>query len=383
MARRRRGQFPKPTKEKSLWKIRFWTDQAQPDGSITRVRKTKCLGRDDEMTYREARKEAPNYLQPINDLEVGLEHTNKAFDQLVSQWRSAVKSTLKFSTQRQYDNWAIKKWVGPTFGDWPLSEIRRSDIQTFLTTAATTLSGKSVRDLRVVLRSLLALAVEWEWIKANPAAGLLRLPALVRTRPKIILSPQQYQQLVGALEPPYRTVIVLAALAGMRKGEIEGLRWRCVGDGSLQVEEAVYERHVGTPKSAKSRRSVSVGAMVQSALAEWRIRAPSTEPDDFVFAMRTRTPIDLHNAVARHIKPTARRLGLPAISWHDLRHTYTTWGRRAGVPVELMRDQLGHSSSMITLDVYSHIDDRAGAAAQIEGFLLANGTPYWNPSQTQ
>ena len=29
-------------------------------------------------------------------------------------------------------------------------------------------------------------------------------------------------------------------------------------------------------------------------------------------------PIDLHNAVARHVKPVCRRLGLPEVSWHDL-----------------------------------------------------------------
>ena len=76
----------------------------------------------------------------------------------------------------------------------------------------------------------------------------------------------------------------------------------------------------------------------------------------------------MHSALARHIKPTASRLGLPAVSWHDLRHTFTTWGRRAGIKAETMRDQLGHSSVLMTLDVYSHADDRAGEAATIERY---------------
>ena len=46
------------------------------------------------------------------------------------------------------------------------------------------------------------------------------------------------------------------------------------------------------------------------------------------------------------------------MSWHDLRHTYTTWGRKAGFEAEVMRDQLVHESVQVTLDIYSHIDDR-------------------------
>ena len=49
-----------------------------------------------------------------------------------------------------------------------------------------------------------------------------------------------------------------------------------------------------------------------------------------------------------------------------------TWGRRAGVPVEAMRDQLGHASAMLTFDVYSHVgDDRKKAAAAIEKYAKA------------
>ena len=69
MARRRRGQFPIPKKENGQWKIRYYTDQAQPDGSVRRVRKTKCLGKVEAVTYRETRKEAQRFLEAINHVE--------------------------------------------------------------------------------------------------------------------------------------------------------------------------------------------------------------------------------------------------------------------------------------------------------------------------
>ena len=98
-----------------------------------------------------------------------------------------------------------------------------------------------------------------------------------------------------------------------------------------------------------------------------------TEPDDFMFAIRKNTPIDLHTAVERHLKIAAEAAKVPAVSWHDLRHTYTTWGRLAGMKPEIMRDQLGHSSVLMTLDVYSHANqatERAGEVAMIEQYAM-------------
>jgi integrase len=100
------------------------------------------------------------------------------------------------------------------------------------------------------------------------------------------------------------------------------------------------------------------------------------ERDDFMFAIRN-TPIDLHTAVGRHLKRAAEAAKVPVVAWHDLRHTYTTWGRLAGMKPEIMRDQLGHSSVLMTLDVYSHANqakERAGEVAMIEEYAMANTT---------
>ncbi len=71
----------------------------------------------------------------------------------------------------------------------------------------------------------------------------------------------------------------------------------------------------------------------------------------------------------------ARRLGLPAFSWHDLRHAYTTWGRRAGVAAEVMRDQVGHTSVLLTQDVYSHLEDDGSVAKRIGTFVWPDSEP--------
>ena len=217
------------------------------------------------------------------------------------------------------------------------------------------------------------------WIQKNPARGRLKLPERRLVRLKLILSPAQVVLLASALRQPYRAVLLLAVLSGLRKGELEALRWLDWHGNALTVDEAIYRRDLGTPKRSKLR-TVTIGPLAQQALEEWKAQPRFLGPDDFIFAVRTNSPIDLHNALARHVKPTCSRLGLPLISMHDLRHSHTTWGRKAGVSAETMRDQLGHASVKTTLDIYSHATDGTDAAMRIESLLME--PRVWNRSMS-
>ena len=368
--RRRRGQNPKPKKENGQWKIRYWIDQSQPDGTVRRVKKTKCLGKVGEMAFSRASAEVRRFLQPINDLEEGIEYSEKTVNQLVARWREAVKPNLKRSTQESYE-WAFKR-IERVFGPIAVVEIEKADVQVFLTDASRELAPESVRDLRARLSGLFSTSEDWGWIRpgTNPAKGRLRLPERIHVRQKRILSPLDFQGLLMALPQPYSTTVMLAVLSGLRKGELAALRRQDIEPGSVTVDEAVYRGELSSPKTPKSRRTVDIGPATQKALDEWLSMAKFKGAEDFVFAIRTNTPIDLHNVIARHIKPACRKLGIPEVSWHDFRYTYTTWGRNAGVKAETMRDQLGHSSVLMTLDVYSQVDDRRSEAEAIERYAL-------------
>ncbi len=390
MARRKTYQKPEPYEENGQWKIKYRNPVEQPDGSIRREQRTKCLGAVAEMNITVARKERDRFLQPINDVEPGVEHTRKTVAHLIKRWRQAIKPNLKYSTQCSYE-WAFKR-IEPAFNGSPIATIGKADVQAFLTDSTKSLSPESVRDLRARLRGLLSIAVEWDWVQQNPAVGRFRLPERVSRRPRIVLWPEQFWALVGHLRQPYRTIVILAVLAGLRRGELAALRW---GDnrqpGKILVDEAVYWGNadeannlpywrLGTPKTPKSRREVAIGPIAQRAIDEWRSARWESKnrpmvrfagPDDYMFAIRKNTPIDLHSAVQRHLEPAAIKAGVPPVSWHDLRHTYTTWGRLAGMKPEIMRDQLGHASVLMTLDVYSHVnqaEERVGEVAKVEQY---------------
>ena len=61
------------------------------------------------------------------------------------------------------------------------------------------------------------------------------------------------------------------------------------------------------------------------------------------------------HSISEHFEQRTRAAGLPAIRFHDLRHTYATLALSAGVHPKVVSDRLGHSTISITLDTYSHV----------------------------
>jgi integrase len=74
---------------------------------------------------------------------------------------------------------------------------------------------------------------------------------------------------------------------------------------------------------------------------------------DLVFARENGDPVH-PDYFSQTFDRTVKRLGLPKIRLHDLRHTHATLGLKAGVPIKVMSDRLGHATTAFTMDVYTH-----------------------------
>ena len=87
-----------------------------------------------------------------------------------------------------------------------------------------------------------------------------------------------------------------------------------------------------------------------------RITAGSTSTDhDFVFPGPAGEPLQGTVVYKYHWRPALKRLGLPPVRLHDLRHSAATLWLEAGLPLKLVQELLGHASMTITADVYSRI----------------------------
>jgi integrase len=162
----------------------------------------------------------------------------------------------------------------------------------------------------------------------------------------------------------------------LRRGEALALRWSDIDlkrrearvTGSLVRQNSALV--VSTPKTARSRRTVSLSASavallksVKAAQAAERLKAANLwEDTGFVFTTEFGQPADPRNLL-RAVTIAAKKAGLAGVGVHTLRHTAATTALLNGVPIHVVSRNLGHSSIAITADVYGHLTDEAAQAA--------------------
>jgi integrase len=151
-----------------------------------------------------------------------------------------------------------------------------------------------------------------------------------------------------------RSFTLLLVLTGSRVGELLALRWGNVDLNArlLRVVETVYDGHFDKPKTKRGMRTIPIGAATGELLTARRPVAPDVRA--LVFAKSDGTPLDRWNLLRKHLKPAAKKSGLPGVTWHLLRHSHATMLDGVGTPIGTMQSLLGHSAPEITREIYLH-----------------------------
>lgn len=205
------------------------------------------------------------------------------------------------------------------------------------------------------------------------------------TKPATTLIPEQLQTYLEDAKQtaPIRLWALYWTMAGtgMRFGEALGLR-----DADVDLEQSVVSVRqtlkqsggFGTPKTERSRRTITLPVEVVDALRQLRhwkreqkLRlGPKFKDFGLVFCLPNGKPLHQGNVRRRDFYPRFVRLGLPKIRLHDLRHTHGTQLIAAGVDPRTVSDRLGHSSPAFTMSVYVHgVSESQRRAAETARFL--------------
>lgn len=263
----------------------------------------------------------------------------------------------------------LRLHILPTLGRAPLSKLRTTTVRSWYATLTDCGPGASTAaKCYRLLRAILNTAVEDGLLAVNPCtirgAGAERAPE--RTIPTI----PQVLTIANAVEPRYRALVVLAALGGLRRGELFGLQRRHVDliAGTVTVEAqrqqlAHGELVVGPPKSQAGRRTVAVPPQAVNALKAHLDSWTAPGADAWVFTGDKGGP--LRDAVWQHEWDEARRsVGLPGLHFHDLRHVAATLTAATGAGVKEIMHRLGHSSTQAALRYQHATPERDRAIAE-------------------
>jgi integrase len=173
----------------------------------------------------------------------------------------------------------------------------------------------------------------------------------------------------------------------MRRNELLGLRWSDfdAAKATLSINRGLvaiaYELHETRGKTPNARRRIDLDPTTTRILTTWRDwqhaerQAAGIDSAEWIFADGSGEPIHPH-AISQTFERIARRAGVPVIRLHDLRHTHGTLLIKAGVPVKVLSERLGHATPTFTIDTYQHVlpGMQADAARLFEG-LIASGLP--------
>jgi len=302
------------------------------------------------------------------------------FEQFCDDWMKKAKAILKPKTWASYQS-ALKVWITPAFGAWPICDINRSAVKDFVgkLLANSELSRKFVKNVLILLHRLFEEVIDREYVAANPARKL-RLPTsesadLAESHNVIVPTPEEVVKTFAQLPPTYQGLLATSAITGARRGELLGLKWEDIDwlnaliqirrtlqrlpeslldGGSFRGVERLGDTCLAlvSPKSKRARRTVEMAPKLSDLLKA--LQASQTHRESsFVFQNEIGQPLDpdgvydvIHGAQDR---AGARRFGL-----HGLRHLYSSLLIATGADVKFAQDRLGHASAITTLNIYSH-----------------------------
>lgn len=263
------------------------------------------------------------------------------------------------------------------------------------------LEQSSISRIRRCLSAIFTAAVQKEIMRRNPVANTVPISKKSK-KPVSYLDETQALALVQHLEQQsdfqYKVMINTLLFTGMRGGELCGLQWQDIDfeQGIIYIRHTLaYIRNVGqargqrpgsqgkissvyelqSPKTAAGERYVVIPQSLKGLLLEHRKRQESAraatvqwEHPEMVF-----TTIGGNYYSEAYLntrfKKTVRTMGLPDDTHlHSLRHTTASLLINSDVSPKLIAEQLGHASSSITQDIYSHIfaSSKAKAAQALD-----------------
>ncbi|HVY77349.1 MAG TPA: site-specific integrase [Solirubrobacterales bacterium] len=246
------------------------------------------------------------------------------------------------------------------FGDRPIEKVDTDRIAAFV--AAKKCDGlaiKTTSNQLVFLHGFFAFALKRGWVALNPVPAVERPRARTADPDIRYLELAEVEALLGAVPAgdfvsTDRTIYLVAAMTGLRQGELIALRRSDVDFGAarIRVRRNFTRQAFGTPKSKRGSRSVPMADRVATALREHLDGLAYSADEDLVFPHpHTGAPLE-PNSLRDRYKEALKAAALREVRFHDLRHTFGTHCAAAGVPMRTLQEWMGHAQ-LSTIEIYA------------------------------
>lgn len=357
------------------WQARYDDPNGEERTSLHRT-KTEAEA---EIVKQEAAKQTGSWLDP----KAG----KVTVEQFVNDTWLPAQNVLE-RTEKLYRS-VLNLYLIPEWGQREIRSIKPSEAGAWQQKLTTKYNLKGTYPSRVsgYVRSVFRLAVTDRVIPVSPFAGIKAPSAdgAVVHPPDI----SEVRQLIdAAYSPLWKTMVELAALTGMRSGELRGLALenidflrRTIHVDQQLIHENGNRLYLDKLKTNSGKRVLPIPQRAVDLLAAYvKAYPPRTEGRwaGIVFMMGT-DPI--RKSTSNYaLNSTCKKAGVDKRHWHELRHHYASVLIAGGENVKVVQRRLGHKDVMTTLRTYAHLF--AEAEEQTRGVLDAAWAPTGESSVT-
>ena len=361
MARRSNGKGTVRKRKNGLWEGMFY----EPTG------KRKSVYGRDRLEVVEKIKKANAEMALKQYVPTSMTKVSDWLD----MWINDYNVTVSPNTLKAYSD-DVRLHISPAIGQIRLTSLTPPQVQKFVNSLIEDkkLAPKTVKDIHGTLHRALTKAVQYGYIKNNPADNC-DLPQMVEKEIQIIDEDMARKFLEEAKNDVYYNIFLIDLLTGMREGEILGLTWDCVNfkEKIITVKQQLLREkkpkgiyYLG-PLKNKKIRTFKVPSVVIDCLKKEKEKQDNYKS---MFGDQCKEPIDnlvftdfmgnhlSHTTVRKHCKKIFDKIGLPEARFHDLRHTYAAASISYGDDIKMVQHNMGHYSASFTYDTYCHIVER-------------------------
>lgn len=357
-----------------VWTLRWREDIVLADGTVERSQRTTVLGTVEEFgTRRLAEREAGAVLARVNRLDYR-PVKRATFAEFAGRWKSQVGELLKPSTAKVMAS-HLHFHLIPAFGPMRLDEVGQEQVQAFVGKLAKGRSRHTILNVLGTFLSVLKTARKWGYVVAEIRLRDLVVPDSKPAKPGRFFTAEQVRSILALASEPWRTIFTLAAMTGLRPGEVLGLS---IDDLDFEqrlvfVRRSAWYSHLISPKSERSVATVPMpqplAEVLTNYLASWR---PNEKR--LLFSNRRGNPYSENKVVQKRLWPILDALSIPRCGMHAFRHAHASLLISSGASPKVAQAQLRHSDPSITMRAYAHVlgSEQRDAAEKVARVLCSD-----------
>jgi integrase len=352
---RRRFQKGSIRRRGNQWTLRWREDVVLADGAVKRVEKTTGLGTVEEFkTKRLAERAAVSVLSCVNRLDYR-PVKRATFGDFSESWKNQVLDLLKPSTAKVMTS-HLRFHLVPAFCRMKLDEIGQEQVQAFVGKLAKGRSRPTILNVLGTLASVLKMARKWGYAVAGYQQRDLVIPCSKPSKPGRFFTAEQVRSILALASEPWQTIFALAAMTGLRPGEVLGLS---IDDLDFEqrlifVRRSAWYSRLISPKSSGSVATVPMpeplAEVLKIHLASWRLNEKR-----LLFSNRRGNPYSENKVVQKRLWPILDSLSIPHCGMHAFRHGLGTLMHSSGASLKVAQAQLRHTDASTTSRYYLHV----------------------------